>query len=220
MQDQVYKQLRQAIYSGRLKPGDKLVERKLALEFATSRVPLRESLLRLTSEGLVRRSHRKTSYVEDMTEDDVREICLMRMALEPLATRLAAEQSDRRFTKRLSKLVDRMVRQFERGNLVAASETDLAFHKLIVKASQSPRLIRAYETMHLPLIMSRLPEHSGISQLMRQVHTEITRQIELGNAAEAERVAREHLEETTHRVLAALSSMSKSSEDKPEADSP
>lgn len=206
-QTRVYHELRQAIYSGRFKPGDRLVERKLALEFETSRVPLRESLMRLMSEGLVRRAPGKTSYVEDMTPDDVREICLMRMALEPLATRLAAEQPDRRrIVSRLRLKVDQMVRRIETGNLVAASEIDIAFHHEIVSASRSPRLIRAYETIHLPLIISRLPMDPKISLRMREIHEAIVQQIELGDSPGAELAARSHLEEITNRVLAQVKS--------------
>ncbi len=205
MQDFIYKKLRQAIYSGQIKPGEKLVERKLAEMFDTSRVPLRESLLRLTSEGLVRSTPGKTCYVEDLTATDIREICLMRMALEPLATRLAAEQPDRRFTKRLKTLIDRMIRQFDQGRRAAASETDLAFHREIVLASNSPRLIRAYEAMHLPLIMYRLTLEPGdVSRMMREIHEEITLQIELGNGEAAEQAAHIHLEEVTRNVLSQL----------------
>lgn len=61
----VYHELRRAIYAGKIKPGEKLVERRLAREFAISRGPLRESLVRLMSEGLVRRAPRRACYVEE-----------------------------------------------------------------------------------------------------------------------------------------------------------
>lgn len=197
-QHRVYNRLRQAIYSGRLKPGDRLVERKLATEFATSRMPLRESLLQLMGEGLIRRSPRRVSYVEDLTQGDVEEIWQLRLALEPLGARLAAGQPDRRFVKRLRTLIERLARQVDQGKLVAAAETDLKFHREIIVASRSTRLLRAYDSIHVPMLMARM-QPAIESQMMRRVHEEVVEPIERGDPARAERAARRHIKETIAR---------------------
>lgn len=201
-QHRVYHRLRQAIYSGEIKPGEKLVERQLAEQFDTSRVPLRESLLRLMSEGLVRRTPRKTSYVDELTADDVAEIWLMRQALEPLAARLAALRPDRSFVKRLFELADRMADELQRGRHKSSAGSDLEFHRLVVEASQSPRLIRAYDLCHVPMLMSRLEVELNPPELpetLRRQHRKYVELIERGDADGVERYAKDHVIEVATR---------------------
>jgi len=200
-QHRVYTQLRDAIYSGRIKPGARLVERRLAEEFQTSRVPLRESLLRLTTEGLVRRSPRRTSYVEDLTAEDVAEIWLMRQTLEPAAARLAAAKSDKSFIAKLHRLADKMADQLQRGRRAASAESDLEFHRTIVESCGSARLLRAYDLSHVPMLMSRLKGERGNPDILRRQHHEYACLLEEGDGDAAERYAREHVVDIAGRML-------------------
>jgi DNA-binding GntR family transcriptional regulator len=199
-QHRVYTQLRDAIYSGRIKPGTPLVERRLAEKFKTSRVPLRESLLRLMSEGLVRRSHRQTSYVEDLSAADVAEIWMMRHTLEPVAARLAAARPDPVVIAKLHTLADRMANELEKGRLAASAETDLLFHRTIVECCGSPRLVRAYDLSHVPMLMTRLKEGRGNPDVLRRQHHQYAENIAIGNEAAAEEYARFHVSEVAGRM--------------------
>lgn len=200
-QQRVYRELREAIYSGQLKPGQKLVERQLALKFATSRVPLRESLLRLVSEGLVRHTPGRTSFVEDLTADDVQEIWLMRRTLEPVAARLVAQGSQRRsVAKRLLLLADRMAKYLRADQDARSAECDLEFHLTIIEATKSPRLVRAYELSHVPMLMSRLTGERGEPDELLQQHVEYARLIEQGTPDAAEQYARWHVIEIADRM--------------------
>jgi len=194
---QVYEQLQSAIYSGRIRPGDKLVERKLAEEFQTSRVPLRESLARLVSEGLIRRVPGETCYVEDLTMADVREIWLMRSLLEPAAARFAAERAERGVVERLLELADRMADELQQGHDEASATLDLEFHRVMVNASRSPRLIRAYDLTHVPMLMSRLIRIQDAAEELREQHQKYALLIGKGDAAGAEQFAREHVAEVS-----------------------
>lgn len=199
-QHRVYTQLRDAIYSGRIKPGARLVERRLAEEFQTSRVPLRESLLRLTTEGLVRRSPRRTSYVEDLTAEDVSEIWLMRQTLEPAAARLAAAKTDKKFTVKLHRLADRMADQLQRGRRAASAESDLEFHRTIVESCGSARLLRAYDLSHVPMLMSKLQGERGNPDVLRRQHHEYAALLADENADAAELYARRHVIDVADRM--------------------
>ncbi|MFA9480484.1 GntR family transcriptional regulator, partial [Phycisphaerales bacterium AB-hyl4] len=79
----VYHKLKKWIYRGQLTPGQRLVEMDLAHRVGTSRIPLRESLRRLESEGLVRSIPHKATFVAELTPADIREILFMRRLLEP-----------------------------------------------------------------------------------------------------------------------------------------
>src|SRR4051812_23841987 len=85
----IYAQLKTLILAGQLQSGERLVERELARRFKISRIPLRESLIRLEGEGLVRSVANTATYVEDFSPQDTVEIYTLRLVLEPLGTRLA-----------------------------------------------------------------------------------------------------------------------------------
>lgn len=198
-QHRVYKELRKAIYTGQIKPGEKLVERRLAEEFETSRGPLRESLLRLMSEGLVCRSPRRTSYVSELTISDIRDIYFIRMTLEPAAVRLAAQRPSKTLVRTLNKLIDRMADQMTKGNQIASAEADFEFHREIVEASKSERLIRAYELSHVPMLISQVSAQWRKPEALREIHEEIVSHIQAGKADEAETALRRHVQGAARR---------------------
>src|ERR1700679_3306962 len=88
--DKTYRSLKTMIYRRELEPGQRLIERKLSRELGVSRVPLRESLMRLEREGLVKRVPYGPAHVPDFTNRDVVEMYSLRLLLEPYATGLAA----------------------------------------------------------------------------------------------------------------------------------
>lgn len=88
----VYERLRRGILSGQLRPNQALVEADLAEQIGVSRMPVREGLVRLASEGLVR-SQRRRWIVHEHTREEVRWIYEVRAALESEAAGLAAARA-------------------------------------------------------------------------------------------------------------------------------
>lgn len=84
----IYRELRQAILQGRFPPASRLIETKLAELLNVSRTPVREAVLRLESEGLVKRVRGKGLRVQD-TRAKISEVVVIRQALEGAAARLA-----------------------------------------------------------------------------------------------------------------------------------
>ena len=74
--------LREAILSGELRPGDRLLQEQLAEQLRVSRIPLRDALRRLEAEGLVRIGPRRGAEVTSLTPSDVKEIYDLRIKLE------------------------------------------------------------------------------------------------------------------------------------------
>ena len=84
--------LREAIISGRLKPGEPLVQSRLATQFGVSRAPLREALHRLEEEGFVKTVPYKGTAVAPLTHQNVAEIRSLRTMLEEFAGQLIIDQ--------------------------------------------------------------------------------------------------------------------------------
>jgi DNA-binding GntR family transcriptional regulator len=81
--------LRDAILSGELRPGERLLQEQLAEQLRVSRIPLRDALRRLEAEGLVRMGPRRGAEVASLTAEDVAEIYEIRIALESELMRAA-----------------------------------------------------------------------------------------------------------------------------------
>lgn len=149
--DEAYRKIKTLIYKGKLRPGQRLVERELASRFEISRIPLRESLARLENEGLVRTIPNTATYVEDFPPRQVLEMYSMRLLLEPEATRLATLQRPAELVGKLRKLCAQMTRESKASNWAKLDETDYEFHRAIVEASGHSLLIRSYENCHIQI---------------------------------------------------------------------
>ena len=85
-----YHQIRRWIVEGRLRPGERLVEQRLAEELDLSRTPIREALRMLQSEGLVRFEPNRGARVRSLTMADIDDLYELRGRLEAMAAELAA----------------------------------------------------------------------------------------------------------------------------------
>ncbi|WP_425403132.1 GntR family transcriptional regulator [Hwanghaeella sp.] len=89
----VYQQIRNAIISGELAPGQRVTETKLADSLNVSRTPIREAVQRLETEGVLRHSPRQGLTVRQLEYQEVVELYAMRLVLESTAAGLSAQQA-------------------------------------------------------------------------------------------------------------------------------
>src|ERR1700738_2453152 len=86
-------QLREAILSGKLAPGEKIIERRWAREFGAAQVSVREALNILIAEGFVTKGHGRSARVLRLTDAAIIHTYQVRGALEGLAARIIVEQN-------------------------------------------------------------------------------------------------------------------------------
>ncbi|PYU98922.1 MAG: GntR family transcriptional regulator, partial [Acidobacteria bacterium] len=127
----VAQKLRDAILVGQLKPGDRLVEQKLAGSFGIGQPTLREALKELELQGFVRKSPKKGTYVTKVTLEDCRKIQQVRMALEVVAIEKAAANVTDAALAELARLVTSMRKAAQKFDLATFHKSDLAFHRII-----------------------------------------------------------------------------------------
>ena len=94
LMDQALNEIRKAIRSGKLKPGERLVESQLAEAMQISRFPIREALRYLEKEGLVETKPFMGTHVAQLSEKDMEELYSLRSAIEELAVRILIENID------------------------------------------------------------------------------------------------------------------------------
>ena len=140
--ESVYQTLRDAIVEGRLHAGDSLIEWHVARQFGTSRTPAREALLRLEAEGLAFRVPRRGLVVRHVSEHEIREVYAVRMALEALAAREAANEAMPSDIAHLRWINQRLAEAIESGDFGGVPALTNEFHQAVAGAAHNSMLQR------------------------------------------------------------------------------
>lgn len=137
--------LREAIYTGAIKPGEKLSEVKIAQELEVSRAPVRDALAELERDGLLTRFSNQRAAVVMLTSEDIEELCSLRLTLETMAVRLAVARATEEDFVRMEDNIRKFEAASEPGD---AGLLDLQFHELLVAAARHSRLLSCWQTLH------------------------------------------------------------------------
>ena len=147
--DGVYLQLRNALITGSFDPGQILTIAALSKSFQTSHMPVREALRRLAAESALEVTSNGSAKVPDISVARLDDICQARIALEGLATQLAAEKGDVRGLKGLDELMARHDASSAAGNIYDMLLKNRDFHFAIYRASQSEVLVQLIDSLWL-----------------------------------------------------------------------
>ena len=131
MRLQVREQLRNAILSGQLKPGDHILEADLARQFGVSITPIREALRELESARLVVSQPHRGTIVRQLTKQDIREMYTLRAHLERLAVQLALPHLTQEDFAHLEGLIDDMVELARQDKSRQMVDVDVSFHEYL-----------------------------------------------------------------------------------------
>lgn len=200
--NEVYSRLRQEIVRGLLRPNQALTEVEIAERLNVSRTPVRESMQRLASDGLVV-SRRRRWIVYEHSKREIQQIYEVRAALEGYATRLAGE----RIT---DEQIVRLQRQWDTDwtgvDTVSRVETNEAFHRRIVDIAGNERLSDSLERnrsfyFNQQVAAAYTDEEKAISA---QQHAAILKAVCDRDGDNAERLAREHVQSALQIILRRL----------------
>jgi len=141
LSDKVADYLREAIFRGKLAPGEQLREVSLAEALGVSRGPIREALGQLEREGLVIIPRNGRATVARLTKEDFDEVYSLRMGLERVAVQYAIRNATEADLSEMQQIVDTMVQQVKAGiTEKEAADLDLHFHDVLYQASGHKRL--------------------------------------------------------------------------------
>ncbi|MEU4254509.1 GntR family transcriptional regulator [Amycolatopsis sp. NPDC026612] len=198
----VREELRERILTGRLRPGDRLVERELAEDLGVSRVPVREAIRSLEAEGfLVVQSPRRV-VVRQLARVDVEELFDVREALEGLAAGLAAERAGAAELKRLDRVLADAARATARGDAARITVLNSRFHDEIVAIAGNALL----STMLQPLegrLRWLTSQNEHWAELLDE-HRRLREAIASGDADRAKASAVEHVRVNREVTLRSL----------------
>lgn len=202
-----YQTLRQMILDWKLPPGAVLSEHQLADRLRISRTPIREAILILGREGLVRNTPGESAVVAELSMREIIESYQMRSALESYAARLAAENA--RSKELLASVHDEMKRarkMVDRGQVHAYHRLTERADSLIAAAAENRYLAEALQALWGNVGRIRRVADIRETRLHESVreHLEILDAILAGDRDGAERASRAHLTASLNHVLRQL----------------
>ncbi len=145
----VVQHLRHAVVTGKLKPGDRIVERQLSAELNVSRTPIREGLKLLELDGLVSISRNRGAEVTAFTSEEALRLFDVISALEGLAARRLAESVSAETLEQLESLHSQMAFHYNRSQIDPYFGINSKIHDLIVAACGNPELAETHSRLML-----------------------------------------------------------------------
>jgi DNA-binding GntR family transcriptional regulator len=196
--ESVSRGLRNAILDGRLKPGERIRQESVAHQYGTSRIPVREALRHLESEGLVILEPHVGARVARLDRAELDEVYLLRERLEPLAIAQSVPHLSDSQLANIRLYVEEMERVADPEDLTRWIELDRRFHLATFAGAPLPRLIRLIEAFW------------NTTQQYRRAYTLLPRRLEIAHAehrlllealerrdpADAERLLQTHIRRT------------------------
>jgi len=201
VQEQVYEKLRDSILSGVLEPDQRLITEELASGMAVDRVHVREALLRLETESLVKYHSYKGFTVASFTLDDLREIYFLRSLLEGEACRLAAAHLTEEELNQLEEVCRKMEECLENDHLNEMPGYNTVLHETIYTAAKSPRLFKMIVRLWNGFPKSSIGFLTLRAPIMVREHRAMYEALRSRNAEEARLRAQEHIASVLNDLL-------------------
>jgi len=191
---QVYHLLRDRILRGEIAGGSRLIQGPLSEEIGTSRIPVRDALKRLESDGLVKCDETGRYSVVQFSTEDAEEVYAIRRRLEPFAVELAARAMTSEAMGEIKSLFNELIKAARRRQLEKYIEINTSFHMAIYEASGMVRLVRIIRGLYsgVPSLTPIVLE--GRIVRSQEEHAEIVDRLAARDGAGAARAMDRHIE--------------------------
>jgi DNA-binding GntR family transcriptional regulator len=164
--DQIVEALVRAAAEGKILPGERLVEAEISRKFAVSRVPVREALRLLESQGIVTNAPYRGMRLMEVDARHLRQILVVRAGLERVAAReaVAAYRRDPGVLAAMEQALLDMKHAVAEGNSFSLAQADTAFHRALCRIGGNEVLLQVWETL-----ARRLTIIVGLSALQKDL---------------------------------------------------
>lgn len=199
----VFETIREAILTGQMPPGERLMETQLADDLGVSRTPVREAIRKLELEGLVIMVPRRGAYVANMGIRDIAETFEIRLALESLAAKLAVERISPEEIEEMERLVVQMHDAIERQDIDYLVDLDGEFHDILFQASRNSRLAQIINVLREQIKRFRraVLETNRQQRLVLNEHKQIIEAISERRSNLAQDLVRIHISNAEHNLM-------------------
>ncbi len=206
--EKVYDHIKQAIFDGRYKPGERLGEESLARETGVSRTPVRSALSRLATEGLIKPLGKRGYCHAGDSLEEMEELFELRAVLEGFALGLVARKISKETLKELDRYLARAKKALARNDIEEVFKWNTEFHDALTKLiADRPRLHSLISDMRKYVLRYRKDTLLYLKGAERSIegHCRIMHALMLGCPDICEKVMRDHIreakEDAYHTVL-------------------
>jgi DNA-binding GntR family transcriptional regulator len=206
MSGQITARIREKILSGVYAPGSALLQDAIAAEFGTSKIPVREALVQLRSEGLLDIYAHRGFQVRPLSADEVNEVFRLRLQIEPSAVAAGARAASLEERAEAGGALAQLNRALASRQLAESGNLNYAFHLALVVPRAQPvtadvltrlhTLSQRYVRLHL--------QHAGRTRRANREHTALYEAWAARRGKQAEQLVRAHIEETRDELAEAL----------------
>jgi DNA-binding GntR family transcriptional regulator len=200
--EQAYYSLRQFIIDGEMKPGEKLIESKLAEKIGISRTPIREALRRLELEGLVTYIPLQGAQVTRFDKKSIIDLYRCRATLEGLAASEAALNINKEQLSVIEESIMLAEQFHKKGDLQKTVEKNSLFHEIILLATNNNTLIQLMGQIKIQILRFRtITSIYGFRPTFMQEHKEIYESLKDKAHIEAGDLMKLHVERDLETIL-------------------
>lgn len=193
--EQVYEAILAEIAEGKLPPGARIIQEQIANGLGVSRQPVQQALLLLRNQGVLRDAPGRGLIVTPLDPEYVQNMYEMRAVIEGLACRKAAEVNPERARKQGPALIQNGRKSVKSGSFAGMIAADMKFHGFIYELSGNPLIAPAMEAhwTYTQRVMGEVLMRDERPRDIWNQHESILEAIIEGDAAAAEKMARQHI---------------------------
>lgn len=206
LSEQAYRQIKRMIVSLELEPGSIVREGELTEQLGFGRTPLREALLRLSLEGLVDIVPRQGIFVAEIAITDLQHLFEVRIPLESLASRLAANRGRPQHWQQMRAALAAIDPAADSASNLDLIQVDEACHRILYQATDNEFLERAATTLYSSSLRLWYYFLSEIGDMREAVveHERILEALEAGDGDRAAQLIEEHIRAFHREIQAAI----------------
>ena len=199
----VFENLKQAIINGKIPPGQRLVENRLAETLGISRTPVREAIHKLEREGYLGKRPRGGFVVLGLDSIDIEETFGIRSVLEGYAARLAAVKHAESDLVPLEAHIRTFQQHLDKDELEILPDINTEFHDMLYALSKSPRLIKMINDLKDQIFRFRqmILKDAELAAMSNADHIQMLEYIKRRDAEGVEKLVHEHLMRGQSAVL-------------------
>ena len=206
--DFAYHSIRSKILSRVYVPGFQLKEVQISEEIGLTRTPVREAIIRLEREGLLRTFPNKGAFVVQLSATEIEDLYEVREALEAMAINLAARRANREELSILIKILNKTDQLYQRGAVKNYGDPTFDFHLEIVKLSKNDKLMSIWKILSAQLSLARMTSSLTRRRYLKALeeHRFILNCLSAGNDNKAIRLMRSHINKSKKILLSQFNS--------------
>jgi|KBSMisStandDraft_5_1062788.scaffolds.fasta_scaffold16407_2 DNA-binding GntR family transcriptional regulator len=206
--EQVHEAIVSEISSGKLKPGERIIQEQIAQVLGVSRQPVQQALLLLRNQGVLRDAPGRGLIVASLDLDQVGNMYDVRAVMEGLAFRKAAERNAERARKQGPALIQNGRKAVAAGSVAAMIAADLKFHDFIYSLSENPLIAPTMDAQwtYTRRVMGEVLMRDELPRDIWDQHEAMLDAVMAGDGAAAEALARQHIDQAAAVMIGRLRS--------------